>query len=332
MSSRFLERVRRLRLPPALLAIGLVLLLGMGSAVAADRIGSRRIKDRSIRARDLSTGAATSRVVRDRAVKGADLGRGSVTRRSIANGSVGRVDLSKGVQTILDSQESEVETVRVTMLDAGGGDWSYSANSDCSTGNEADSTGSMDYANGTSVTPPQGTGSLEMRVGSNGDSYVRRGTAVLDGVRLTDIETLRYSTLVQANSSGQAPYMLLNVDNDNDGAPDDTLFFEPVYQTGTYAGEPVPDQGDVTRGIWQTWNAREGGWWSQKAGTFGPPLTTLDSYAEANGGETEVVSGSTTGLRIVAGCGGAAWADFVGNVDGVEIGAPDITAYDFERS
>jgi hypothetical protein len=102
------------------------------------------------------------------------------------------------------------------------------------------------------------------------------------------------------------------------------LFFEPVYQTGTYAGEPVPNQGAPVLNTWQTWNARVGGWWTLSSGTFGPPLTTLEKYGASN------PTATILNLRVATGCGGAAWANFQGNVDNVTFGANGSTTYDFE--
>src|SRR3954471_6076563 len=42
--------------------------------------------------------------------------------------------------------------------------------------------------------PPLGRGSYKLNVGSNGDSYETIRSNMLDGVRLSSITTLRYST------------------------------------------------------------------------------------------------------------------------------------------
>jgi hypothetical protein len=194
-------------------------------------------------------------------------------------------------------------------------------------------TASVSFMNGPE-SPPCGTGSVRLAVGADGNSAAQVRTNIYNGVLLADIETLAYSTFVeQDGSGGQAPYIILNVDFDGNGTTDDQLFFEPVYQNGLYSGDPVPDQGDVEVGEWQTWNARVGGWWSLNAFTFGPPLVTLDNYIAAHPGArlTAPVSGSGS-LRVVAGFGAGAWDNFIGNADCVTVGIDggDVTTYDFE--
>lgn len=98
-------------------------------------------------------------------------------------------------------------------------------------------------------TPPLGEGSAQLSVGAAGGSAAQLRNGDYDGVLLSDITSLSYFTYVQQDGSGgQAPYLILDVDLDGDGTMDDLLFFEPVYQTGDYVGDPVPDQGDVTVG------------------------------------------------------------------------------------
>ncbi len=181
-------------------------------------------------------------------------------------------------------------------------------------------------------TPPLGTGSVQLSVGANGAGAAEIRNADYAGTSLADLTGLSYSAYVSVpGSGGQAPYIILAVDLDDDGASDDLLFFEPVYQDGTYSGDPVPDQGDVTTGAWQEWDAAAGGWWSLNAGTFGPPLVTLDSYVASNPDATLVNQSSGGGLRIVAGFGAGAWDNFVGNVDAVVVGTTaHTTTYDFE--
>jgi hypothetical protein len=189
-------------------------------------------------------------------------------------------------------------------------------------------TGSLDIVNSTPQTPPLGTGSLEYREGADGNTFLQARNRNYNGLPLASITQLRYSTLVQqTGSGGQAPYLNILVDWDGNGTADDQLFFEPVYQTGTYSGATVPNQGDVTEDEWQTWNARIGGWWALSAGTFGPPLVTWDSYVAAH--PTARFSTAAAGaLRVVTGCGGAAWSNFIGNSDDVVVNSD---RYNFER-
>lgn len=196
----------------------------------------------------------------------------------------------------------------------------------------APQTSSQSFVTGP-ATPPLGVGSRQFTIGPNGDSeedYRQSGYA---GTPLTSLTALSYSTLVQVpGSGGQANYLILNVDTNGDGLTDDLLFFEPTFQNGTYGGDPVPNQGNVVVGSWQTWDALHGGWWSLNAGTYGPPLTTLASYAAANPGAKIINSASGLGgVRVVAGCGLGDWDNFVGNADAFTIGVNgSSTTYDFE--
>lgn len=181
------------------------------------------------------------------------------------------------------------------------------------------------------ATPPLGTGSAQLSVGTNGASGAELRQSDYAGTPLAALTELSYWTYIATpGSGGQAPYIILAVDLDGDGGWDDLLFFEPVYQDGSYAGDAVPDQGSVTTGTWQQWDARAGGWWSLNAGTFGPPLVTLETYVAANPTATLVNQSAGGGIRFVAGFGAGAWDNFIGNIDAVVIGTSHTTTYDFE--
>jgi hypothetical protein len=200
--------------------------------------------------------------------------------------------------------------------------------------------------------PPLGRGSAEFRVGPNGGSSAQMRHPGYAGTTLpnpsptpaaaNELTALGYSTYAQSGGSGgQTPFLNLLIDNDNNGTVDDQLFFEPVYQNGTYpVVDPsitLPNQcganpGCVTPGTWQTWDAFNGGWWALSAGTFGPPLTTLRFYRQTHP-NARIVNSSTGlgGVRIFTGGGAGAWDNFVGNADAFNIGVgPDTTVYDFE--
>jgi uncharacterized repeat protein (TIGR01451 family) len=182
--------------------------------------------------------------------------------------------------------------------------------------------------------PPLGAGSVHLAVGSNGAASAQARNTAYAGTLLSQLEVLSYSTFVDVTGSGgQAPYLNLLIDTDGNGTSDDQLFFEPSYQTGAYAGDPVPNQGTVTPGVWQTWNAMTGGWWALSAGTGGPPLVTLATYIAAHPTATIVnSSGGLGGIRIVAGLGAGAWDNFLGAADNVSIDTTttSLVTYDFE--
>ncbi|HEV2861859.1 MAG TPA: hypothetical protein VGX48_12700, partial [Pyrinomonadaceae bacterium] len=201
-------------------------------------------------------------------------------------------------------------------------------------------------------TPPLGNGSVEFRVGGNGDNSAELRHPGYAGTALpaptpaapaaNELSSLSYSTYAQSGGSGgQAPYLILHIDNNNDNTTDDLLFFEPVYQNGSYTTvDPsitIPNQcganpNCVTPGQWQTWDALNGGWWSLNAATFGPPLTTLRFYRSQNPNARIVnASGPFGGVRIVTGGGAGSWDNFVGNADAFRIGVGgNDTVYNFD--
>lgn len=204
--------------------------------------------------------------------------------------------------------------------------------------------------------PPAGSGSAEFKTGSDGDSFAELRNVNFHGVKLSDLTSLTYSTFVTAKTVGQcvAGYILLSVDVDGDGVfdplggPDDGLFFEPCYQTGTYVTEPPgqlipvqcpnPDPLCFSEGGWVSWNALNGGWWSAKyGGSGGPPLTLLPNYlaklAGMNYPSPKIANSGPClgGLRLRAGPGPGAWPNFEGNVDKLTVGVSGMnTTYDFE--
>jgi hypothetical protein len=194
------------------------------------------------------------------------------------------------------------------------------------------STGSQAFVDGP-ATPPLGVGSLAFTIGTDGNSLEEIRRTDLSGVGLGQITTLTYSTYVSHFGSGfQAPYLVLSVNNNGGTTIDDQLVFEPVYQTGTYIGVPVPNQGTVTLNTWQTWDAKIGGWWTASSGTGGPPLVTLASYLAAHPNAKIVNAASGLGgFLLLTGGGGAAWANFAGNADALTIGVNGAnTTFDFE--
>lgn len=185
------------------------------------------------------------------------------------------------------------------------------------------------------ATPPAGSGSFNQIVGSNGDDAQRIRTAAYNGLPLSSISELKYSTYVMNNNGGHATYVQLFVDQDGNGTTDDILFFEPVYQSPGYGkifpNDTIPNQCPlnpycVTLNTWQTWDAKSGGWWSLNESSFGPPLITLAAYVAEHPGA--LLATDSPALRFTAGFGGAAWQGFNGNVDKATING---TTYDFER-
>lgn len=186
-------------------------------------------------------------------------------------------------------------------------------------------TASISFVTGPGSPPGIGGGSVQLATGSNGDGAAELRQSQFDLFTLADLTVLCYITYVSAfGSGGQAPYILLDINYGLGSTIDEQLFFEPVYQDGTYSG--IPDQGALTLDTWQTWNAMIGGWHTGG----GPPLTTLADYLLLHPNARIINSMTGGGLRIVAGLGAPDWDNFTGNVDQMAIGDASTTIiYEF---
>jgi len=210
----------------------------------------------------------------------------------------------------------------------------YDAPSDNATGTTPSASGTKGFFAQGPGTPPAGSGSFHQVMGTNGDDAQRIRTANFNGITLTSLTDLSYSTYVSNNNGGQATYIQLFVDTTGDGAWDDILFFEPAYQNGTYSTLPysssVPNQCGinplcVTLNTWQTWDADAGGWWSLNESGGGPPLTTLASYAAQHPGAA--LATNRAALSLTVGFGAPTWNNFSGAVDKLTVNG---TTFDFE--
>lgn len=192
------------------------------------------------------------------------------------------------------------------------------------------STGSTSFVDGPEI-PPLGFGSVELEVGQDGDSGEELRFTTLDGQLLTSITSLEYWTYIQSGSGLQAPYLVMRIDWDGDAVQDDLIFFEPEYQHGYTA--LVPDQGDLVVGMWQSWDARQGGWWSNAdSPNAGADVRPLAAYTAVHPG-ARVMAGADAsgGLRLIVGYGAPPWTNFVGNGDALTVGIDGVaTTYDLE--
>ena len=105
-------------------------------------------------------------------------------------------------------------------------------------------------------TPPLGVGSFELATPTGADKATLFNYEQV-GTRLDDIRSMSYHTYRTAGQLQQVAAINLQVDI-NGAAPGGftTLVFEPVYNTS---------QGAVVSGVWQSWDAYNGGnaiWWS----------------------------------------------------------------------
>ncbi len=199
--------------------------------------------------------------------------------------------------------------------------------------NQATATGA--FANGPG-TPPYGSGSYHMTTGAGTGGAGAGGkhwlkTNSYNGTRLDAISQVSYRTYVDPTSTANAslaPVLEMMVDADGNGTRDTTLVFEPIY---------TPEQNTITKGVWQTWNARTGRW--RSTATVGPivPNTyfTLDVFFAAHPNAAVVqwyprADGFGFGTSVGQNTGGD-WANFVGAVDGIEFGSNNAsTLNDFE--
>jgi Cohesin domain/Carboxypeptidase regulatory-like domain len=191
------------------------------------------------------------------------------------------------------------------------------------------------FANGP-MTAPLGVGSFRMTVGSDGDSVYIYRNAAFDGVPLSSLTALSYSTYVTHHFDSQAIALNLRVDTNNDGVydpdVDDTLWFEPAYEGPGYF--PANPQGPLTVGAWQNWDAFHGGWYTDQGAAGSGPGSNVKSFAAivaALPGAKIVSSSGFGGLRLFAGCGAGSWDNFDGNVDNLTVGVSGAnTTYNFE--
>jgi len=191
------------------------------------------------------------------------------------------------------------------------------------------------FVNGTG-TPPLGTGSLQMTTGQYGDGASRIYTNNFSGVPLASISSMGYSSFTQqASYSGLHIYLSLRVDYNNDGSEDDVIFFEPEYQNG-YTGN-VPTQADAVTGQWQTWDALNGGWWSNNnelgTGAAGANVLPMSAFVAAHPNAV-ITSAFAPSLRLTAGFGAPTWDNFIGYVDNfnLTITGGQAFTYDFEAT
>ncbi|HKQ50721.1 MAG TPA: hypothetical protein VJT74_00030 [Pyrinomonadaceae bacterium] len=112
------------------------------------------------------------------------------------------------------------------------------------------------------ATPPSGVGSLETVTPTGADKVTLFNFDHV-GTSLADIDKMSYATYRASGASpNQVPAINIQVDiNGGTLNPGEftTLVFEPVYNTA---------QGAVQDGVWQTWDAYNGGnaiWWSSRA-------------------------------------------------------------------
>lgn len=202
-------------------------------------------------------------------------------------------------------------------------------------------TANTGFVNGP-ATPPAGTGSAHLVANSTIANADGGGAAELrstgyNGVALSSITQLSYSTYMADNlpAGQQFPYLRLWVSFDGVNY-DDSLFFEPPYQTPAAGGPGVVDQGATQMNTWQTWDALNGAWWDNNGdiGTGGyNEVGTLAQYLTLHPTATIInISPTLGGIGFAVGFADPG-SNYDGNVDNFTIGiAGSATTYDFENA
>ena len=206
----------------------------------------------------------------------------------------------------------------VAPADLGGGDWFTADTRPPGTGT---------FENGP-ATPPAGTGSFELRT-PDSTAKVQLLTDRYDGVALADLTRLEYSTYRDPSSTGfvsGVAALNLRVDTNDDGLPDAYFVYEPYQSEGNAA---------VQTGVWQNWDAIEGGsalWWVNTGGpaTCGQsnPCTWTQLLATYPGATIQEGTNFPGSLGFNQ---GSFNAGIVSNADRLVVGVDgNTTTYDFE--
>src|SRR3954452_12536968 len=330
---------------------------GVGTATAAHLVSSDDVRDRSLRGRDIAQNAIYSanlseglrkaifsREALSKNVQGAQGAKGDTGERGPVGakgdtgpqGPAGRdgtdgVDGEPGFATLVTPFENFK-----TGTDTPEEQWADDQ-FDCATQSNA-GTGTQGFQNGNALfanqdAPLQSGFYAFDNAGGGGavdTAFVLHNNA-FEGVKVSDIEELRYSEIFDGGAASDAVYLELRIDQDGDENTNDivTLFFIPSNNDGF---QNSPKQGAVVKGVWQTWNAAIGVW-----GTGGDvaPYVTLKQFADANPHAVLRASDFEGAIRVAAGCGANTGAGtYKAAADNVTVAAngEDKAIYDFEAS
>jgi hypothetical protein len=171
--------------------------------------------------------------------------------------------------------------------------------------------------------PPSGVGSFETVTPTGADKVTLFNYDHI-GTPLADIDKLSYATYRAANpADNDAQLPAINIEVDVNGAAPGgftTLVFEPVYNT---------NQGTIQDGVWQTWDAYQGGqaiWWSSNPIPSAPNRDTFVSWDTIVAANPDAVI--VGGFGVNQGSGNPA---LTASTDVLTIGSDDdCVTYDFE--
>jgi hypothetical protein len=233
-----------------------------------------------------------------------------------------------------------VEASTTIVTPSSPGSWNYETISYTATyGSYTISPGNLPVV--TSPAAPGTGGSVQLinPVNVYGAGAAQISTTALDGLLLSSVNTLGYAENTVVNNGQQNPYIRIQVSLNVGGVAgaggQDALFFEPSYQTALTGNPGLPDQGATSLSTWQTWNAKEGGWWDNN-GIFTPGAYESPTHPGVNSlaaflnlyPDATIVDNSFTagdgGISIVMGWDGGANEGYVQDV------TINSTTYDFE--
>lgn len=189
---------------------------------------------------------------------------------------------------------------------------------------------------------PSGTyfnkGSVQLSI-ANIPSLVRLRDSSYNGVLLSDITQLRFSTYVQQVSTDtiDAPFIVLQIDTSGDGVTDFPFLYVPRYQDGTFPGDKPKMTQKTKLNEWQTWDATKGVWWNEELDhidpDFGGSVYTLEKTIKRFPTARIINDATGGGVRLSAGAPFPRWINYQGSVDALEIAVKGkATLYDFEQS
>lgn len=178
-------------------------------------------------------------------------------------------------------------------------------------------------------TPPLGTGSFETNIAAAANKIVfGRSDAIYNGVLLTTLSSLSYSTYVSpASTKSSNWYISVYLDTTGTGT------------TYNYRLDYAPP--GTVKGVWQTWNtlsAAQPYWllYNKAAGTYG----SIGSFATVTAGlpaGTRVINGFNTmpaypSIKFAMGDSASNYVGFIGNIDNITIAFTGVanTTWDLE--
>ncbi len=168
--------------------------------------------------------------------------------------------------------------------------------------------------------PPLGVGSFSFVTPTSADKATLF-TFNHDGTLLRSINAISYATYrypASTATAGQLPSLNITIDyNGSDPGGFSTLVFEPIYN---------PSQGAVQNGVWQSWNAYSGIWWSTRAINGVCAVTCYVAWSDIVAANPNAVISGGFGVNQGTGSGG-----LIAATDALKLGTSGNTVtYNFE--